>query len=291
MFTIPDELKLFNQFVLWKLVQTSTRLAKLPYQVTGHVARINDPSTWSSYHDCVATFVKQKYDGIGFVLTQHDPFTAIDFDHVIDAGNKINQWVKGIIQNLQSYTEVSQSGKGLHTFIRTTKTKINRRIQLSTDQSIEVYNTSRFIALTGRFLHQYPLMIQDCEEQLHDIISNQPALPVVQSWTNDRECPVCCEDRVVIEAVLYRFGERFSKLLNGDCSDYDNDHSRCDLAFVSMVARHCLDKHQVERIWLQQSLLGRREKVVRRLDYRQRTIDKAFSSIKFVYAPHDATHQ
>jgi putative DNA primase/helicase len=120
---IPDELKQHRQWCLWRLVQTLTRLAKHPFQPNGTMAKVNDATTWNSYEACVVAFTKCRYDGLGFIFTEDAPFCGIDFDHVIDDNGCIENWARIVVERLNSYTEVSQSGTGLHVLVRACSVK------------------------------------------------------------------------------------------------------------------------------------------------------------------------
>lgn len=52
---------------------------------------------------------------VGFVFTRDDPFVGIDLDHCRDPETgKIKPWALEIVAKLNSYSEVSPSGTGLH---------------------------------------------------------------------------------------------------------------------------------------------------------------------------------
>jgi AAA domain len=77
---------------------------------------------------------------------------------------------------------------------------------------------------------------------------------------------------------------KFSNLFDhGDAhAHHGGDDSAADLALVSMLAFYTQDEAQLERL-ISSSALGRREKWLRRDDYRKRTIRKALSNLGEVY--------
>ena len=84
---IPPELRARAQWVLFRLQRkpgkdTST---KLPYQPSGKLAKINDPSTWVPFETALNCFLLGGFDGLEYALTDDDPYTLVDFDHCIDA--------------------------------------------------------------------------------------------------------------------------------------------------------------------------------------------------------------
>ena len=117
---IPDQLKHYNQWVLWRAEFVEGKWTKVPYNPkTGRKAKSNDPQTWSDFN---TVNIRQKnndgkFDGIGFVPSEEGPFTGIDLDHCRDSqSERIEQWAMKIIDQLNSYTEISPSGTGIRIF-------------------------------------------------------------------------------------------------------------------------------------------------------------------------------
>jgi uncharacterized membrane protein len=92
-------------------------------------------------------------------------------------------------------------------------------------------------------------------------------------------------DEVVIQKC--RAAENAAKFADlfdhGDAhAHHGGDDSAADLALISMLAFYTQDEEQLERLF-SSSALGRREKWLRRDDYRERTIRKALSNLGEVY--------
>jgi putative DNA primase/helicase len=107
---IPLELRQRPQWVLWKYENRNGKPTKVPYAVNGDYAKVNEPSTWATFDEALATG-----QGVGFVFTPEDPYTGIDLDHVRDPETGLvspEAW--DIVRALDSYTEWSVSGTGLH---------------------------------------------------------------------------------------------------------------------------------------------------------------------------------
>lgn len=128
--TLPpqlDELKLFNNWVMFKLEPKPTKddpdhLGKIPYTPNGSVrASAKDPRSWSSYTKAAErvenSFTGEGYlYGIGFELGASG-YCGIDIDHCIING-RITQEAERIVRVLDSYTEYSISGTGLHIIVK-----------------------------------------------------------------------------------------------------------------------------------------------------------------------------
>jgi len=79
---------------------------------------------------------------------EDDPYTIIDLDHVIDPKTGIIEpWAQEIIDRMNSYTEISKSGTGIHIIVMGKKPgdKCKGR-----NGQVEMYDHKRHFALTGR---------------------------------------------------------------------------------------------------------------------------------------------
>src|SRR5574337_1751832 len=84
---IPLELREYNQWVCWRYENASGRKTKVPYCPSPHNpahASVHNPNTWGTFNDAVAAANSPTMDGIGFVLTENDPFTGIDIDDKLE---------------------------------------------------------------------------------------------------------------------------------------------------------------------------------------------------------------
>ena len=77
----------------------------------GRYASVSDPRTWGSHDDALAT---EGIDGVGIVLTNHPNLAAADMDHCRNAATgEIEPWAQRLIEQAQSYAEITPSGVGL----------------------------------------------------------------------------------------------------------------------------------------------------------------------------------
>jgi primase-polymerase (primpol)-like protein len=88
--------------------------------------------------------------GIGFVFSPDDPYCGVDLDRCLDpASGVIVPWAISIIRSLNSYCEISPSGKGVKLFIRASKPG-DRCKTAYEDGDVEIYDHARFFTTTGR---------------------------------------------------------------------------------------------------------------------------------------------
>lgn len=140
---IPDELKVRPQWVAWKAAGEKPH--KIPYSArTKRKASSTDLLTWSTFEDVLEAYEAGGYDGIGFVFSSGDPYAGVDPDYCRDSETgEIKRWAAEVVNGLDSYTELSPFGMGLHIIV---EGKIPK--SLKTDQ-IEMYCTERFFTVTG----------------------------------------------------------------------------------------------------------------------------------------------
>src|SRR5579864_4584504 len=113
---IPNELRARRQWLVWRLENRNGKATKVPYSSQpAQPASTNDPTTWSSFEETQNALNEGGFNGIGFVFTAEDPYVGIDLDKCRDPETgQVEPWAKQIITDLDSYTEISQSGRGLH---------------------------------------------------------------------------------------------------------------------------------------------------------------------------------
>ncbi len=142
---IPELLRSYPQWVNWRAEWNGTKWTKVPYQINGNKADKTNQAHWSDFSKVIATYENSEggFDGIGFVLTGKDPFTALDLDDCVNRDGRINDQAIQVIQMMNSYTEFSPSGSGIRIFVEG-KLKRNRR-----KGSIEAYNDLSYVTVTG----------------------------------------------------------------------------------------------------------------------------------------------
>jgi len=164
--SIPNELKTLKQWVLWKATPIKNRIAKIPFSINGKWAKTNDSSTWSSFEEVVKSFNDGDFNGIGFVFTKDDPYCGIDIDSCLEIdGYKpmLTEEASYIVDLLQSYTEISPSGTGVHIIVKASKST-----KLCRPNGIEIYEFGRYFCMTGNELFE-SWEVEERQEQLNQI--------------------------------------------------------------------------------------------------------------------------
>lgn len=147
---IPAELQALDRWVVFALEPGKNgRPNKIPYTPgTSQRAKSNDPATWRPLRDALdAMDFADLY--LGFAFTPELGMTFLDFDGVLGGNGAVKGYAAELIDALDSYTEASVSGAGVHVIVR------GRPLEgFSTRHiagKVEVYPTAggRFCLLTG----------------------------------------------------------------------------------------------------------------------------------------------
>lgn len=158
---IPAELCARSQWVVWRYVEVDGRPTKKPFRVAKPLvgADSTNPREWGSFDAACALFnsnerlaqARRGAAGLGYVFAPDDPYAGVDLDKVIEDG-ELHPGASRIVEELDSYTEVSPSGTGLHVIVRGALQEGARNRTSSTPWGgeIEVYDRARFFCFTGK---------------------------------------------------------------------------------------------------------------------------------------------
>jgi len=250
---IPDELKEFRQWVMWKYEnRDGDKPTKVPYSTSNYPAAVDNPNSWGSFEQVKKAFETGLYSGIGFVLTDNDPFAFIDLDATDDAEQQKRQHT--IFQEFNSYAELSPSGNGLHIIVRGSVEHGRKR------SKIEVYSNERYMTMTGNVYRAGP--VNDCQVLLADLWE-QLGKPKSSSQFYQGQNPQTQEDAAILEMAGNAVnGPKFRDLWTGNFQQYYETQSQADLALVDMLAFYTQNAEQIKRMF-RTSALGQRKKAQR----------------------------
>jgi putative DNA primase/helicase len=159
----PAELKSLDRWGCFKLVPKAdgSGFDKVPYDAaTGRKANLFSDGVPKSLADAAAGVREFHLDGIGYGFQAQDGITGIDLDKVRDPKTgEIQPWAREIIRELNTYAEVSPSGKGIHLYAR------GRVLKAVKQDNVELYCQGRFFTVTGEHLDGTPLLINEADVQ------------------------------------------------------------------------------------------------------------------------------
>lgn len=266
---IPLEMRLFPQWIVWRYEnKDSPKPTKVPYSPNGHyLASVTNPQAWGTFEQAVHATQNEMmgYSGIGFVLTENDPFAFIDLDNTEGDDKALDRQLK-IYNEFDSYAEKSPSGTGLHIIVKGTIPQGRKR------SKIEVYSNQRFMTMTGNVYRDEP--IKDYHDALNALWNQMGSGNVANVvYAGLAEAKDSDED-VIAMATKASNGEKFNALLNGEWDGYYPSQSEADFALVDIIAFYTQNRLQIQRIF-QNSGLGKRDKA-KRQDYVNYMLNKCF---------------
>ena len=283
---IPNELKALQQWVVWRFEERGGKKTKVPYCAKDpkKKANSNDSSTWESFDKAQEVVQKGQAEGIGFVFSSDDPFVGIDLDHCTKEDGALEPWAQEIVEKLNSYTEWSPSGQGLHIFVKG-KLSLGRRRK----GSIEMYDSKRFFTMTGNHVEGTPPIVEEREAELKrlygQVFGSKSGSEKQKNRSGEFKGSGLSDEEILDEAKVAKNGEAFSKLFFGNYIDDYPSQSEADLALCSYMAFWTgPNSEQIDRLF-RQSKLYRKKWDERRGEktYGAITIEKAIEEMPEFY--------
>jgi putative DNA primase/helicase len=221
---IPSELLQLPQWVNWR----NEDGRKVPVNPrSGRNAGVNWPDTWSAFGQ--AKRVAQEHNlGLGFVITETDPYTCVDLDACIDKHGQIDAQTRQVLDLLSGWVELSPSGIGLHVWVRNEK-PVSRRIK-----GLEIYSYSRWMSITGRSNPNGPTEIADRTDEIEELLHHFMRDPVPSSPL-PKLTPM---DDLEIWSQLFHNenGDYYAALYYGDLSRCRGDHALAVIQLANQLA-------------------------------------------------------
>lgn len=268
-----QELAQKTQWVVWRREMRKGKPTKVPYNptVTDRAKRadVTNPHTWGTYEQAQA--LRDRYDGIGFVF--NGDYVGIDIDNYVDKETgEVSELALGIIASIDSYTEISPSGAGVHIIARGSIPAGRRR------DGVEMYHSGRFFTITSRHISNTPETIEDAQSQIDDLYADLAAPECMKPNRGPVHAFTCSRsDEQILElARNARNGAKFRALYDGSTAGY-HSQSEADLALCRMLD-HWTDGNvsTIDRLFRKSGLM--RDKWDRRMSasvqetYGERTI-------------------
>ena len=283
---IPPVLKDRPQWVVWRQEEREGKPTKIPYQPRNpkQKASSTNPDTWGTLEQALNVAKTNGFGGIGYVFSVEDPYCGVDLDHCRDPETGgIAEWAWEIIRRLNSYTEISPSGTGVHILIEGTVPPGGNSKGLPDGGKVEMYSQGRYFTMTGVELEGTPTTIEPRQAELmalHQEVFGKPQAPPKNSGPGP--AMELSNFALIDKAHEARNGHKFAQLWGGDTTGYASP-SEADLALCGMLAFWTgPDPARIDRLFRQSRLM--REKWERQ-DYRDRTITKALADATEFYSP------
>lgn len=277
---IPSELREQEQWVNWTSEERDGKLTKVPRTASGDFAKTDDPETWGTFGECFSKGMSNGLDGIGFVFSDNDPYIGIDLDDCRDPeSGDVEEWALDVIQQLDSFTEISPSGTGFHVIVKGEYLPDKNR-----KGDIEMYDTSRFFTMTGEVVDVSGEPIEDgdpipspqertdeivevADEYLEDESEEDDVVEVtldeidvevdVDIDPDENSGPLPPEDQELVEEKKSYF--KFFKLWNGEWNHSKLGYpsqSEADIAMCNLLAKYTDgDPQRMDRLYRASGLM------------------------------------
>jgi hypothetical protein len=283
---VPTILRRQRRWVCWNFARQNgkpkpAKVPCIPHRPSER-ASCTDATTWRTFAEAVDAVFGGEADGIE--IATGDGLTGIDLDACRDPETgDIEPRARNIIDRLNSYTELSPSGRGIRIFARGTLPPRGRK-----NGRVEMYDGNHFLSVTGRHLAGTPETVESRQAELatlhREVFGGSTAThdPVPAA-----DPPLDVDDtELLARARAADNGPKFDRLFAGDWEGYASQ-SEADLALCSHLAFWTGgDATRIDRLFRQSGLF--REKWDRRhgsngRTYGELTIDRAIRTTTDTY--------
>ena len=295
-----------DQWVCWRTQERDDKPTKVPI-IPGSTqfASTTNPETWTSFSRARQAVTNTAVDGLGFVFTAADPLVGIDLDDCRHPdADEPTEWAGEVIDDLDSYTEVSPSGTGYHVIVTGDLPAGRNRAG-----DLEVYDRSRFFTVTGDHVPDTPATIRDRSEVLASLVEaalspdSQPAPAGETTTTTSDSAPerssvssaaaVPISDAELLERARNAAnGAKFDRLWGGSTTGYES-HSEADLALCRLLAFWTGNEPaRIDRLFRDSGLYRDKWDAVHYADgstYGEKTVERAVAATDDTYSPPETT--
>jgi len=270
---IPLELRQLHQWVVWRYEATEDGkkpTKRLYNPLTARPASHSDRTTWAGFQAAAdAASTGSLWNGIGFVLSDEDPYAFIDLDsYDPKLTDEDRARHKAIYEAFAGYAELSPSGQGIHLIVKGDVPAGRKRL------GVEVYSSQRYMTVTGNVCRHGPIVEQD--DLLNKLWAElAPANEVVLSNVDRPQNQT--DDEVCNAAANAVNGSKFIALWNGQWQSQGyQSQSEADFAMIDILAFFTGNRAQITRIF-RASGLGKRPKAARN-SYVNMMLNRAFDN-------------
>jgi hypothetical protein len=295
---IPAELLFLPQWIAWwgvvgegrrvhlpngkwtGVLKAQAKPHKLPIDPrTGGLASSTRPSTWSSIEDACVAVKKWSLTGIGIVFSDSDPYGGVDLDDCRDPNTgEIEPWGWEVIRALDSYTEVSPSGTGVHTIVRGKLPAGKGNQIVHGNGKVEMFSRARYFTVTGIHVDGTPAEIFNRQSEL---LTLHEKLFATRNTHHAGACSApssaleASDAELITRARQAQNGSKFELLWNGQWEGDYPSQSEADLAFCCLLAFWTgKDRSRIDALFRRSGMM--RKKWLRD-NYREETMAKAIA--------------
>jgi hypothetical protein len=186
--------------------------SKVPFGAVSRKAE-NNPELGATIQEACGALAEggadgKPLDGLGRYVAP--PFVVIDLDKCVDPQTgDVETWAGEIVRSIDSYTESSPSGTGLHIWVRGAKPGDRCR------NGIEMYDRGRYLTLTGRHVPATPKEVREVD--LTDIYARMLRGDFVKSeQPSQKSSPAITNEPAKIQSEGKILTTRLELLMSGE---------------------------------------------------------------------------
>lgn len=274
--TIPAPLKRLHRWMPYRLtLQQDGKFKKIPVDRNGNPASITDLRNHLPFEEAIRLLQMAVCDMIGFVLGPELKITVVDLDDCRNPKTgELTPESQDIIQRLNSYTEVSLSGTGIHIFCHAVKPGARSK---NAAKGVEIYDQARAIIVTGFLQAMASSMIEKRQSEVDALYGElfpdevqRPKPSDPQRNNAERSVGLPADEELLAKAKAAKNGNKFAKLWGGQFREAGfESQSEADAALLGMLRFWCSgDKDRAIRLF---GCSGLNREKWEREDYRERT--------------------
>ncbi len=202
--TFPPAMQKREQWLLWKETDDGRKVPRAPWKTGDPLEFVSamESDNWTSFEEAVQWQEKLPHEmELAFALTRDDAFVFFDLDDVVVDGS-LTDAAQELVDTAETYAARSTSGTGIHLYgtgeLSTGVKSLTGPLVDNSDQSLEVYDRNRFVAMTGDHLEPTPTTATAVEGLLSDL---ENEFTTVHSSTPDRATPEPRRSREQLESI------------------------------------------------------------------------------------------
>lgn len=256
---VPGELRLLPKWVLWAPYSRDGKITKAPLDPRSlHRANAHDSENWLSFDEAItALSTAPKGTGVGFVFRREQGIIGVDLDKCRDVETgEFEPWAQRIIEQLDSYTEISPSGAGVHILLKGSMAEL----QGHKGRQVEIYYDLRYFTVTGNHLAGTPRELHCRQSELEavheEFIAKAKCAKPANKGSSSSQALVSMPALEDVELIAkLQLDPLAAKLFAGHWKGDYPSQSEADLALAGRIARLSSDGVQIDRIFRQSALM------------------------------------
>lgn len=259
---IPELLRDHDSWICWAVEERDGDLTKVPRHpgdVFGARCDPTDPEDWASFTQAVGTADETPEDfGIGYCFSPNNTVVGIDLDNCRDPETgEIDEWAADLVDRLDSWTQISTSGTGLHVFVLGVKPGEKCRTgdlpwTDDPDAEVEMYERDRFFAMTGWHLEVTPESIEQRPQELKAVYKELFVDDDTDGQQATLDAAADVDDEVVLERALEN-DDKLDHLFHSSGDAGYQSPSEADMALLSKLAFYAREDAHLMEQWARRS--------------------------------------